>query len=273
VRIRLGSALVLACAPVLAADRGRLLSVRATPGADASIVEVVADRPLSFTTLRLESPPRVVVDVVDADPEGVAPEQEVDDAAIRRIAVARAGESTARVVIELRGDSEFDVHTEGSKLEVRIPAAAASLDGRRPEAASEVERARAALPTVSLVAAPRPPADTPAVAAEKRGETITGIGFRPQEGGAVVVHSDGPLEYGVTAADRAVLLHFRGARIPLVNNRRPLDTSFFAGPIVRVVPRQLEAGADLRIELRSPAEYRLQQDGGLLTVSFTPAAN
>jgi hypothetical protein len=77
----------------------------------------------------------------------------------------------------------------------------------------------------------------------------------------------------VTADDGAVLLHFEGVRIPLFNNRRPLETSWFAGPVARVVPRQLEAGADLRIELRQRAEYRLQQNGGLLTVSFTPAAN
>jgi hypothetical protein len=267
VRIRPGSALlVLLCTPVLAADRGRLLAVRATPAADASVVELVGDRPLSFTTLRLDSPPRVVVDVADADPDGIAPEQVVDDVAVRRIGVARAGESTARVVIELRAESEFDVHAEGSKLEVRIPrSASASLD--------DVQRARADLPTVALVAAPRPPADAPAVPPDKRGETITGIGFRPQAGGAVVVHSDGPLEYGVADEPGAVLLHFRGAHIPLANNRRPLDTSFFTGPVARVVPRQLDAGADLRIELRSRAEVHLQQDGGLLTVSFTPAAN
>jgi AMIN domain len=266
VRIGPGSALLLLCAPVFAADRGRLLAVRAMPGGDASIVEVVGDRPLSFTTLRLESPPRVVVDVVDADPEGIAPEQVVDDGSVRRIAVARAGENTARVVIELCAESEFDVHGDGSRLEVRIARAAPAVS------LEEVTRARAELPTVSLVAAQPPPADTPRVPAEPRGETITGIGFRPQEG-AVIVRSDGPLDASVTSDDRVVLVHFPGARIPLVNNRRPLDTSFFVGPVARVVPRQLEAGADLRIELRSRAEVHLQQTGGLLTVSFTPAAN
>jgi len=75
---------------------------------DAARVELVGDRPLSFTTLRLLSPPRVVIDVADADASGVAGAQVVDDGTVRRVGVASVG-TTARVVIELAGDTEFDV--------------------------------------------------------------------------------------------------------------------------------------------------------------------
>jgi hypothetical protein len=43
--------------------------------ADAAVVEVAADRPVSFTTLRLSSPPRLVLDFADADLAGVPAEQ------------------------------------------------------------------------------------------------------------------------------------------------------------------------------------------------------
>ena len=100
---------------------------------------------------------------------------------------------------------------------------------------------------------------------------ITGIGFRPVRGGEVIVRSDHPLEYGVSGDGRAVLLHLPSARIPLPNNRRPLDTRYFDGPVQRIVPVAVAGGTDLRIELKDPAEYQLEQSGAVLTVSFAPS--
>lgn len=101
---------------------------------------------------------------------------------------------------------------------------------------------------------------------------ITGIGFRPQSGGEVIVRSDRPLRYGVSSTDRAVLLHLPDAAIPVANNRRPLDTRFFGGTVQRVVPQQVPGGTEVRIELREPAEVHLNQSGSLLTLSFTPGS-
>ena len=98
---------------------------------------------------------------------------------------------------------------------------------------------------------------------------ITGIGFRPINGGEVIVRSDQPLEYGVSDDDNALLLHLPSAGIPLPNNRRPLDTRFFGGPVQRVVPVARENGTDLRIELRGHADYQLAQSGTVLTVTFS----
>ena len=86
----------------------------------------------------------------------------------------------------------------------------------------------------------------------------------------MLVRSDRPVEYEVSSADTAVLIHLRSAHIPLQNNRRPLDTRYFEGPIQRVVPLQVPGGTDIRIELRQRAEVHLEQSGPLLTVSFTP---
>jgi hypothetical protein len=101
---------------------------------------------------------------------------------------------------------------------------------------------------------------------------ITGIGFRPQAGGEVIVRSDRPLQYGVSSSDRAVLLHLPNAAIPVANNRRPLDTRVFGGPVQRVVPHEVKGGTEVRIELREPAEVHLNQSGSLLTLSFTPGS-
>ena len=100
--------------------------------------------------------------------------------------------------------------------------------------------------------------------------SITGIGFHPASGGTVIIRSDRPLEVAVTEDAHGVRLHIPDATIPLPNNRRPLDTSFFGGDVERVVPSVAADGIDLRIELRGPAAARLQQDGGVLRVTFEP---
>ena len=380
-----------------AQERGRLLSAQAGGDAAESSIELVGDRPLSFTTLKLRSPPRIVVDFAETDLALPVRDLAVDDGTIRRVAAARAGQKTARVVIELAADAEFVVRAHGSTVEVRVPriaplfakaeppgataaepaaapspqresssapsaavplvaAAARPIASPPPEAvpqagpspavaAVESRRAppggadapkisgapapdsesqkRASLPTVSLAGsgAPRPaPAESPAArrrreqeervaayavaqraAAEKAAAAqkstrerrlaavdktaaadqkpgpalaaprhfITGIGFRPEGDGAVIVRSDHPLEASVSAEGNAVVLHLASATIPLPNNRRPLDTHFFNGPVQRVVPLAVEGGTDLRIELREHAQYQLAQSVGVLTVTFS----
>ena len=462
--------------------------MRAGGDAAESFIELVGDRPLSFTTLKLRSPPRVVVDFAETDLALPLRDLAVDDGTIRRVAAAPAGQKTARVVIELAADAEFAVRAQGNTIEVRVPriapllakaeppkapaeppatgaqgaspagrpaeapqvaaaeppppagprdeppqVAAPSRDGapsaRAAESARPVATApaketppavapaataaveppgrseaakpaapapgsesqkRASLPTVALVgsrAAPPPPAESAAarkrrekdervaayasaqraaaekaaaahqaarerrlaaaeqaaadqraisekaaaarksaregklaaaekaaadaqIAAERaaadrqiaaeRGaaaqkarklaaverrraaadhrrklapaaprHSISGIGFRPEGDGQVIVRSDHPLEYGVSADGNAVVLHLTSAVIPLLNNRRALDTHYFNGPVQRVVPLTVDGGTDLRIELREHADYQLAQSGGVLTVTFS----
>jgi len=283
-------------------------------------VVIEGDRPLSFTTLKLPSPPRVVVDFAETEVAAETRELEIQDGTLRRAAVATAGSHTARVVIELASDAEFDVRTDGNTVEVRVPRPAPSAAAAHPDAAAEAEKV-ASLPKVSLVGSrPAVPpesedagaerqqtaaeraealkktlAEKRAVAAAQRqkpgakvapkvapGEApevppasgpaarhITGIGFRPVRGGEVIVRSDHPLVYGISGDDGALLLHLPSAAIPLLNNRRPLDTRFFEGPVSRVVPMQVAGGVDVRIELREHAEYQLEQSGSVLTVTFS----
>lgn len=360
-----------------AAQKGHVLAVHSAADAQSSSVYVLADRPLSFTTLKLSGPPRVVVDFADAGISAQDRELAVNDGVIRRVALKQAGSHTARLVIELSQDAEFDVQALDKRIEVRLPrtpsqvaaatpgkgevgqaapaapaekaagkndvaqaaapAAPAEKTARKDdvgqgapvapaektasaEPADEAEK-RASLPKVALVGPhevpkatesaqepaapqdtgssaavekPQPPAESasdatasaPAasgaasstppgnqrkLAVKGQRRSITGIGFRPVRGGEVIVRSDRPLEYGVSGDARAVLLHLPSAAIPLANNRRPLDTRFFDGPVERVVPLAVADGTDVRIELKSGAEYQLEQAGSVLTVTFAPS--
>src|SRR5438105_15809606 len=71
--------------------------------------------------MKLLSPPRVVVDFADAEIAAGQRELEIDDGTLRRAALAQAGSRTARVVIELSVDAEFDVRADGNRVEVRVP--------------------------------------------------------------------------------------------------------------------------------------------------------
>ena len=430
-----------------AAERGlgHIVGLQARADSSATVVEVLADRPLSFTTLRLTAPSRVVLDFAETELFAVPAEIVVEDGTVRRIGAAAAGARTARVVIELAAEAEFDVHAVGPRLDVRIsrarpavasrPSAAAEpgpapspaadqadpspapvarteavspplivLPAEDPETAAPAPAAPAAgpveppsapaaapapaipvptqveappapavarveappAPTVARVEAPPAPAvarveappapavarveaaspppaaparlpaaDEPAAAAtrerEKRASlptvsiggngspaqdaatapaeppkaaradsrvakappepssnaissvappkgkarrmgkiaAIRGIGFRPEGQGVVLVRSDGPVEYSVTRGDRQVLLHFESATISVANNRRPLDTRVFGGPVERIVPVASAASTEVRIELREATEFQVQQTAGLLTVTFT----
>jgi hypothetical protein len=394
-------ALAFLALSALADEPGKLLGVRAGNDAQGSTLTIEGSKPLSFTTLKLQDPPRVVVDFADTEIGAGQRELEVGDGTLRRAAIAQAGARTARVVLELTADAEFEVRAEGNRVEVRIPHPAAVASAEPPPAPAEnpaqaeAEKV-ASLPTVSLVpsrpvepplpdprterqraalekaaavkkalaekralaeqqkrekaearrraaeerearkvaaaerkrngsakaaaaaappavaagdAARAAPAATQAVpepapqpqvavaarelaaapAGEKRepppppaqphrppqklamagGHHITGIGFRPVQGGEVIVRSDGPLEYGISGEGKSVLLHLPSTAIPVANNRRPLDTQFFAGAVQRVVPLPVEGGTDVRIELRERAEYQLAQSGSVLTVTFS----
>jgi hypothetical protein len=146
--------------------------------------------------------------------------------------------------------------------------AAAAKKARALAAAEESALARGAAEAKKAEAL-RPARPQRKLALSGPRHAITGIGFRPVGDGEVIVRSDQPLEYGVTGADNAILLHLPGAAIMLQNNRRALDTRFFNGPVQRVVPLAVEGGTDLRIELRAGTGYQLAQAGDVLTVTFS----
>src|SRR4051812_28291444 len=173
-------ALALAFAAA-AQDRGKLLGLKAAGDAKASVVLISADRPLSFTTMKLSDPPRVVVDFADTGIAFARHELIVEDGTVRRVAVAPAGTRTARVVVELQADAEFDVRTAKNQVQLRIarvpPLVAAEkkppllpqeqAPGANEPAPPEPPQSAAAnppaatAPAAQAAAAPKPPTPEP----------------------------------------------------------------------------------------------------------------
>ena len=120
-KLTLSTLLLALAAQASALERGKVLAIHASHDDDASSIYVLGDRPLSFTTLKLAGPPRVVVDFADADIEAEDRDLVVEDGIVQRLAIAPAGTRTARLVIELSRDAEFDVRALEKRVEVRIP--------------------------------------------------------------------------------------------------------------------------------------------------------
>src|SRR5207302_6227905 len=128
-----------------------------------------------------------------------------------RAAEKRAAAEKARIAAE-----QAAAERKAARLAARRAA-----EADRAAQAARIARERRRLAEAAAAAHPRPrPAARQIAMAESPRRSITGIGFRPQGGGEVIVRSDQPLEYGISGEDNAILLHLPSAGIPLSNNRR-----------------------------------------------------
>jgi len=185
----------------------------------------------------------------------------------RRIAAADKAAADQRAKADKKAaDKRAKEEKAAVERQVRKDKAAAQEKARLVAKAEAAERKRAAQ-AAKAQAKSAPKQRSLALAGARH--AITGIGFRPIGAGEVIVRSDHPLEYGVSGDGDAVLLHLKRAGIPVANNRRPLDTHFFNGPVQRIVPLPAGDGTDVRIELRGHADYQLAQSGTVLTVTFS----
>src|SRR6266702_1627181 len=82
---------------------------------DASHVEISANKPLTYTSYKLDTPPKAVIDLSQTEPGGVTTPIEVNTGNIKRIEVERHGfgESVfSRIEITFLKDEEFSITTD-----------------------------------------------------------------------------------------------------------------------------------------------------------------
>ena len=82
---------------------------------DASQVEVVTDRPLSYTYYKTSEPPKVVIDIAQTDPGSVAKALDVNAGNVRRVEVAKhefTGGFLSRIEVILVKEADVTVATD-----------------------------------------------------------------------------------------------------------------------------------------------------------------
>jgi type IV pilus assembly protein PilQ len=136
---------------------------------DASLVEVLTDKPLSFTYYKTDEPPKAVIDLAQTDPGFVAKTLEVNSGNIKRIEVAKhefTGGFLSRIEVILEKGEDFSVSSDSvDKGKLLIKFAIPPIEEKHlPEANQETKPA----PTV---AAPAVEGEVKPIVAQQQADT------------------------------------------------------------------------------------------------------
>ena len=83
------------------------------------------------------------------------------------------------------------------------------------------------------------------------------------------MRTDAPVRYSIgESGPDLVVLELIDTKIGRKNNKRPFDTSFFAGPVAMVSPTVHGSQVHVEITLKSQAPYSARQAGGEIVVDF-----
>ena len=276
------------CAAV-AQERGHLVGVQAGGDAATASVELIGDRPLSFTTLKLREPPRVVVDFAETDLSVAPREVTVGDGTILRVAAAAAGQKTARVVIELAGDADFEVRASGNSVEVRVPRIAPLLAkadappaaGPAGEAAAAEAKPQAA-PEAATAPEPEKPAEPGAqTEAEKRASLpkVALVGSRLAAAPTVPAERTGAARKAVANGTRRTVVEKRRTAATAAGERRaraaPSQRKLAAAEarhsITGIGFRPVGDGAVI-VHGNQPLEYAVSSEDGAILLHLPGAA-
>ena len=116
-----------------------------------------------------------------------------------------------------------------------------------------------------------PRGETAGTEVSTRRKTLTLVGFSPDKS-RVYVRTNEPVRYTVSQADdRTVILELENTSFSRSNDRRPLDTHYFGGPVVQITP-QAGSGKTVRVAvtLRDKVGYQARQDGNEVSLQFAP---
>src|SRR5262245_31552439 len=105
--------------------------------------------------------------------------------------------------------------------------------------------------------------------------TFPGFKMLPTGGSRVFVEVSRKVDVSEHRAEGRITYRLKGATVPIRTNRLPIDTTFFASPVVRIQLVEQGNDADLVIETRQPtqAQHRIVDQGTsiVLEVDFPPS--
>ncbi len=202
-------------------------------------------------------------------------ERKAEAERLARIEAERKAEAElARIEAEKKAEAERLARLaadERARAETERLARIEAEARTRAEAAAARERAAEAARLAAARAAAARPAPVAAAAATRRQE-LTYLGFKPTAAGArVVLRTAAAPAFRVEETDRQLVIVLDRARIPVANNRRAIDASFFGTPVGLIRPVEDTASDQVRVEiaLRSSAPaYALRTAGEELVIEF-----
>jgi hypothetical protein len=177
---------------------------------------------------------------------------------------------------------------EPAESEGLVPEGAESAEGAASEAGAATESDEAPAKADAAKSLPKPPAEPPdavhpegtytgvvpgrgrpAVRAKRRAgaATVTWIGFQHEGTSRVFFQSTAPITVDQKIVGDELVVTMTGVRLGATNHVRPLDTSYFEAPIVRVAAARKGRAVEVRVKFRqgaartAEAKSELGQDG------------
>ena len=169
--------------PVPSSRQAVITDIAVVPGVGAPTVEVTANEPLNPKVMRLNGPPRLVLDFANATLAGKTRNITVESGGVKAVRVGRfqAEPPITRLVIDLSEARDIDISRNGTKLVVKLrPVGHSSIEAGVNPAKAMNNSARGDAgeqPPPALEVPGRPssepsPADSPALALSKPQEPV-----------------------------------------------------------------------------------------------------
>jgi type IV pilus assembly protein PilQ len=265
-----------------------ITSVATETTADEVRVTIIADGPLTFSSLKQPDPPSVVLYFPHSSVARTQVAQPVANALIPLI-VARQGNgnTTSRIEVQLSADVPYIAVQEGNAVRLSFDRATAERamaapattvaanPAPAPAAAVATNPTPATVPAVSSTAV-RVPVANPAIhsAAPRSANTawVNKIDFLSESDGksTLVVRTTETVDFNIKkVTPERIEIHLLNTAIPDYR-QRPLITTRFNSAVNRVLPVQLDNKKEsvISIEMRESVPYVAEQAGNLLFVHF-----
>ncbi|AKQ67409.1 hypothetical protein A176_004321 [Myxococcus hansupus] len=189
-----------------------------------------------------------------------------------RRAAAQAAEDERRAAKQSAAD-ERRAAKQSAADERRAAKQAADEERRaQAQAAADERRQRQADARAARERRPQPasePSRSSGGEVSSRRKTLTLVGFQQQaDSSRVFIRTNEPVSYSVGERGRTVVLELENTRVDSNNNTLPLDTSFFASPVLRVDPSASGRDVRITIQLRQGAPFQTRQDGNVISLDF-----
>src|SRR5512145_2662218 len=155
-------------APALAAEPNVIRAIDVAEKDGAVELAIQGTRAPSYTVFKLQSPPRLVVDLAGADVSQVASPIEVGKAGVIAVTTAQYQDdrsAVARVILALEGSRRYEVGPRGDAVVVKVLADAPTMDAAVVTTGTPTATAAASVPPAATKAATKAATAMPAATA------------------------------------------------------------------------------------------------------------
>ncbi len=260
-----------------ASTRAIIDEIRNTSSQDYSAVTILSSQASPYSTFKLMSPPRIIIDM-KAEPEiNLKKLMKVQDGLIDSISVGeRAGPAgTTRIIVHLsKEDFEYNIKSEGNQLLLKV-----SPVSPKPV----IQQAPPPQPaTAAVVEAPgpglKPAAEGPRIFFRPGPSPLTqvlGVDFFLREGARsrLTITTSKKVGYDVRKeGPERLIIDLQDATIPPLLMKR-LATQYFEGAVERIKafsPSE-DRKVSLEVLLRESVPYKVTQEEGVLNIDFGPS--